>query len=151
MVTLPDEKKVKELIKQNFSVDSKRAWILLSYRDPQTIVLEANGTGPLSEVTNLLKEDQVQYFLIRVPLGDTREHVSAGAEINVSKVRDYCVAWTGPKVGMIEKGKKKADLGAVQALLSPSHAQLYATNRANITEESLKIKSDPKSGSHTID
>ncbi len=52
---------------------------------------------------------------------------------------------------MIEKGKKKSHLGAVQALLSPCHAQLYAVNKANITEQNLKVKSDPKAGTHIID
>jgi len=149
MVSLPDESKVKALIKELFHVNAKRGWILLSYTGPNTVSYTSHGTGPLSEVTNQLKDDQMQYFIIRVPLEDT--DTPPGAEISVAKVRDASVAWTGPKVGLIEKGKKKSHIGALQALLVPVHAQLYCTNKANLTEKNLKEKSDPKAGSHIID
>lgn len=148
-VSLPDEAKVKGLIKELFHINAKRGWILMSYTGPNTVSYTAHGTGPLSEVTALLKDDQMQYFIVRVPLEDT--DTPPGAEIHVNKIRDASVAWTGPKVGLIEKGKKKSHLGAVQALLTPVHAQLYCTNKANLTEKNLKEKSDPKAGSHIID
>ena len=111
----------------------------------------ASGSGGLSEITPHLKDDQCAYFLIRIPLETSETAVGAGAEITLNKIRDCFVAWTGPKVGKIEKGKKQAHHGAVQELLSPSHAQLYAINPATLNEENLKIKSDPKAGSHIID
>lgn len=121
----------------------------MSYTGPNTVSYTAHGTGPLSEVVALLKDDQMQYFIVRVPLEDT--DTPPGAEIHVNKIRDASVAWTGPKVGLIEKGKKKSHLGAVQALLVPVHAQLYCTNKANLTEKTLKEKADPKAGSHIIE
>jgi len=151
MATIPDAEKVRGLIHQLFTVNSPRGWILMGYRDPNTIVYEAHGTGPLSEITSRLQDDKVQYFIIRIPLDDHASHVAAGAEIQVSKTRDVMVSWTGPKVGMIEKGKKKSHLGAMTALLTPVHAELYAVNKANITEKVLKEKSEPHAGSHIID
>ena len=148
-VSLPDEAKVKGLIKELFHINAKRGWILLSYTGPNTVSYTAHGTGQLSEVVSLLKDDQMQYFIVRVPLDDT--DTPPGAEIRVNKYRDASVAWTGPKVGLIEKGKKKSHIGALQALLVPVHAQLYCTNKANLTENNLKAKSDPKAGSHIID
>jgi len=149
MVSLPDEAKVKALIKELYHVNAKRAWILLSYTGPNTVSYTAHGTGPLAEVSNLLRDDQMQYFIVRVPVEES--DTPPGAEIHVSKVRDASVAWTGPRVGLIEKGKKKSHIGALQALLTPVHAQLYCTNKANLTEKVLKEKSDPKAGSHIID
>jgi len=151
MVSLPDEKKVRDLIGQNFHINAKRYWILMNYKDPNTVVLAAHGAGPLSEVIPQLRDDQMQYLLIRLPLDDQAQHVAQGSEITVNKIRDVFVAWTGPKVGLIEKGKKKSHIGALQKLLSPSHAELQAVNRDHFTEENLKYKSDPKSGSHIID
>lgn len=123
----------------------------MSYKDSNTVVLEANGTGGLSEVASRLKDDQCAYFLIRIPLETSETAVGAGAEIQLSKIRDCFVAWTGPKVGKIERGKKSAHHGQLQDLLSPSHAQLLAVNPAALTEENLKVKSDPKAGSHILD
>ena len=123
----------------------------MTYKDSNTVVLEANGTGGLSEIVPRLKEDGCSYFLIRIPLETSETAVAAGAEITLSKIRDCYVAWTGPKVGKIERGKKSAHFGQLQELLSPSHAQLLAVNPAAITEENLKVKSDPKAGSHILD
>lgn len=148
-VSLPDEGKVKALIKELFHVNAKRGWILLSYTAPNVVSYTAHGTGPLSEVTSQLKDDQMQYFIIRVPIDDT--DTPPGAEITVNKVRDASVAWTGPRVGLMEKAKKKSHIGALQALLTPVHAQLYCTNKAALTEKTLREKSDPKAGSHIID
>jgi hypothetical protein len=69
----------------------------------------------------------------------------------VVTVRDVFIAWTGPKVGLMEKGKKKSHLGALQALLSPAHAQLECVNKQNFTEANVVYKSDPKAGSHIIE
>jgi len=152
MVSLPDAQKVKDLITQNFGVSSLRAWILMGYSDPTTVRLEAHGVGSLAEFIDRLEDNKIQYFLLRLPLGnDPSTDVQAGAEIKVSKNRDVFCAWTGPGVGIIEKGKKKSHLGSIEALLSPSHAQLQATNRSHLIEKTLIEKSDPKSGSHIID
>jgi len=152
MVSLPDAQKVKDLISQNYGVNALRAWILMGYSDPTTVRLEAHGVGSLSEFIDRLEDNKIQYFLLRLPLGnDPSTDVVAGAEIKVSKNRDVFCCWTGPGVGIIEKGKKKSHLGSIEALLSPSHAQLQATNRSHLNEKTIIEKSDPKSGSHIID
>ena len=54
----------------------------MSYKDANTVVLEANGTGGLSEVASRLREDQCAYFLIRIPLETSETAVAAGADAN---------------------------------------------------------------------
>jgi hypothetical protein len=151
MVSLPDERKIKGLITELFHVNAQRAWILMTYSNPTTVVYNSHGTGPLSEVVSKLKDTEIAYIMIRFPLHDAASHVSPGAEIQVSKIRDAFIAWYGPKVGIIERGKKKSHVGALQGLCVPVHCQLEAKNLANFTEENLKSKSDPAAGSHIID
>lgn len=88
----------------------------MTYSNPTTVSYNSHGTGPLSEVVSKLKDTEIAYIMIRFPLGDAASHVSPGAEIQVSKTRDAFIAWYGPKVGIIERGKKKSHLGALQAL-----------------------------------
>jgi len=51
----------------------------------------------------------------------------------------------------MKKAKKRANLGELEALLVPNHSQLEALNKANFTDEVIKDRSGPLSGSHVID
>ncbi len=101
----------------------------MRYRDANTIVYDSHGTGPLTEITDKLQDNEMAYMIFRLPLdnpsGTDNVRTGPGAEIQVNKVRDVFVAWTGPKVGLIEKGKKKSHLGTMQALLSVRSWILY--------------------------
>lgn len=57
----------------------------------------------------------------------------------------------GPSVGIIEKGKKTAQLGDAEALLQPYHAALTALSKENLNDETIIDRSNPLSGSHVID
>lgn len=57
----------------------------------------------------------------------------------------------GPGVGVIEKGKKVASMGDVEALLQPFHSSLTALSRTNFNDETIIDRSNPLSGSHIID
>ncbi len=45
------------------------------------------------------------------------------------------VIWTGPKVGVIEKAKKKIHVGGVSLLLKPHHANLTSVQKELLTEQ----------------
>ncbi len=91
--------------------NSKSGWILLSYVGPSTLHFSASGSGGASELKNYLQDDQIQYAVLR-----------AGG-------KDTFITWVGPQVGIIEKGKKSANLGDAQSFLQPFHSQITATSR----------------------
>jgi hypothetical protein len=80
------------------------SWVLLAYSAATEIVLVASGVRPLEELAALLRDDQVQYALLRVPTpGDS------------TRRRDMFVTWIGPAVRSIEKGASaRLDLLAEQ-------------------------------------
>jgi hypothetical protein len=145
-VNNPDKEKVQGIIQQLWTKDSRRAWLVMDYhpKDPNTVVYRASGTGPISEAVALLADDKVQYCLVRLPID------KVAGEINVNAKRDIFIVWCGPKVGVIEKGKKKIHTGAMAAFLKPSHAELQAVRRELLTESNLLYCSDPN-GMHIID
>jgi len=140
----PDSAKVQALIKELWSKDNRRAWLLMGYSGPETVVYEGHGTGAISEAVAKLQDNKIQYLLVRLPL--TKKE----GEITVDTVRDVFVAWTGPRVPIIEKGRKKIHIGSMAAFLKPSHAELQAVNRDLLTEQNLLYCSDPH-GAHIID
>jgi len=144
-IKCPDAAAVRALIQKNFNSSAQRAWVLLGYQGKDTIVLEGSGTGPVSEVVAKLQDDKVQYFLVRFPMGDT------AGEVHASTTRDVMVVWAGPKVGVIEKAKKKTHLGGITLLLSPHNANLTAVQKEFLTEQNLVFCSDPHAGTHAIE
>jgi len=140
-----DSAAIRSLIQKNFTRESQRAWVLLGYQGKDTIILEGSGAGPVSEVVAKLQDDKVQYFLVRFPMGE-----QAG-EVQANTTRDVMVVWVGPKVGVIEKAKKKTHLGGVTLLLSPHNANLTAVQKEFLTEQNLQFCSDPHAGTHAIE
>jgi len=121
-------------------------WMVLGYQG-NTIVIQSQGkSGGVVEVVKQLKDDEVQYVLIRLS-------VHSGVVDGSAKqyTRDIFITWTGPAVKIIEKGKKKGNLPAVAAHLQPHHVELEAVNRESFTEANVRARSDPTSGSHVID
>eukprot|EP01121_Diplochlamys_sp_Union-15-3_P020172 TRINITY_DN779_c0_g2_i1.p1 TRINITY_DN779_c0_g2~~TRINITY_DN779_c0_g2_i1.p1 ORF type:complete len:162 (-),score=38.94 TRINITY_DN779_c0_g2_i1:112-540(-) len=125
-----------------FKDGNRSGWVLLGYEGKSNDVkLVASGNGKPEEMAHLLKDDEVQYAIVRIP-DQKDEHPT---------IRDIFIAWTGPKVKIIERGKKKTHVGEVEALLQPVHASLTATNSKNFNEHVIRDKSGPLSGSHVID
>jgi len=67
------------------------------------------------------------------------------------QTRDVFIAWIGPNVGVLEKGKKQPYMGEVKELLKPFHADLLVLSKRNLTFKLLWDRSGPTSGSHVID
>ncbi len=91
-----------------------------------------------------LVDNQMQYAIVRLA-------VSKDPDTGKVKTRDIFISWVGPRVGTIDKGKKKAHLGTVMEVLKPSHQTVYAYGRNNFNEEKLIEVSQPSAAEHVID
>lgn len=54
-------------------------------------------------------------------------------------------------MGIIEKGKKQAYLADAEQFLQPFHASITVLSKQNFDDENVLDRSNPLSGSHTID
>eukprot|EP01132_Coremiostelium_polycephalum_P005874 gene5874-7310_t len=118
-------------------------WVVLNYVGPSTIRFINSGYGEenvCSQVSQLLEDDQIQYGLMRFKVNEKGTLKTT--------MRDIFFTWIGPNVGIIEKGKKTANLGEVQYFLQPYHADITILNKNNFTTETVLDRSHPLSGSH---
>jgi len=53
------------------------------------------------------------------------------------QTRDVFIQWVGPKVGTLERGKKKADLTAIQEVFKGYHFAVTVYSRRKLTIECL--------------
>ncbi|KAL6065503.1 ADF-H domain-containing protein [Balamuthia mandrillaris] len=148
-VRFADQGSIKAAIADVLSPTTFSGWVLVGYSGPETLVLQAKGSGGVPELVSNLKDNEVQYCLVRIPLENAVS--SSRAQGDPQKTRDVFIAWTGPAVKIIEKGKKMAHVGDVTKVLAPSHAELTAISKQNFTEAVVRDRSDVLSGSHVID
>ncbi len=143
-VRFDNEAELREAQAALFNVNSESGWLLLNYVGPSTVHFAAGGEGGVEEISPHLQDDQIQYALVR--LGGIQEKGTLK-----ETVRDVFLIWIGPGVGIIEKGKKTAFLGDVQAYLQPFNADVTVLNRDKFNRDTVLDRSSPLSGSHVID
>ncbi len=105
----PDSALVQQLLKQLFTADSKSAWLLMGYSDPDTVAYQAHGTGSVNEVGSKLLDTEIQFCLVRIP-------VNKEGSTTVS-TRDVLIAWIGRSVGIMERGKRRLHLDFMSSFL----------------------------------
>jgi hypothetical protein len=130
-----------KLMDERFGKGPIASYVVLGYNDSSgAIRMQAGGEGGVDEMVSQLKDDQIQYCLIRITY----------LEDGHTLTRDVFVQWNGPKVSAIQKGIKKAHCGEVKTVLCPTAIELLASSKANFTLETLLARSAP-TAIHIID
>jgi len=115
--------------------------MLCGYVNDTTIALQSSGDGDVKQLVEYLKDDEVQYALIRLP------EKKDGLLVSL----DVYICWMGSSLSKMKAGKRVAThSGEVQVLLSPNHAQLTASSKQQFTEENIRLKARPEAGSHHL-
>jgi hypothetical protein len=116
-----------------------RGWVLLGYSgNTNNVELNGHGFGGIDEFLGQLKDDQIQYLLLRLPVD------SEGL------TKDIFINWVGPKVSKIQQGKKVEHLADLKSVLGPAHTELTALTKVRFDEKKIRELSDPSSGSHIL-
>jgi len=87
-----------------------------------------------------LGDDKIQYVLVRI----------SDKKGGVETTRDVLINWIGPKVPILQRGKKSLYIEDVKKVLRPFHAALEGNSKEHFTEENVREKSHPLSGSHFL-
>merc|ERR1712110_56516 len=143
MATFANASAVTAAVAEVLTSHSSSGWVVVGYKDNQTIDLVGKGTGGVSEMVRVLNPDEAFYCLVRIQdnIKETLHHTT----------RDIFISFFGPNMSILQRGKKKSDLATVQRVLKPFHADISAVSLTNLTEENVREKSMPLSGSHMID
>eukprot|EP01133_Synstelium_polycarpum_P010634 gene10634-12374_t len=151
MVGFTNPEQLKQALEKFKDANNVSDWILVSYKDANTFQYVCSGTGGSKSLVQHLKDNEVLYILMRQVYSESDPGFKEGIIGNKANTKDIFIAWTGPSVGIIEKGKKKSHVADAKALFQPFHAELTAINSANFTDAIVKDRSSPLSGSHIID
>merc|ERR1712137_1401132 len=137
------EIEIEEILMKLFckGLEGEGSWVVVGYNDETTLSVQASGTGGLEEMVEVLANDEVQYCLVRIQV----------EKDGVTTHRDVFIFWSGPNVSIVVRGKRKTHLGAMQKILRPFHADLLAYNKELLTEDVVRDRSHPLSGSHVIE
>ncbi|KAF2075350.1 hypothetical protein CYY_003326 [Polysphondylium violaceum] len=102
--------------------DSKGStpWIIYGYIDPNSIVFKASGEG-VEDMVEKLKDFEIAYMLVRCQYNENDTGFQSDA-----RTKDVFITWIGPRVPILEKGKKTSHLGGVKAFFQPYHAEITA-------------------------
>jgi len=127
------------------SSTSKAGWLVLSYEGKTHIALTAQGDSDnVDDWVTYLKDDDIQYVLMRLPKGRLVE------DLGLTATKDVFITWTGPNVGRVARGMKKGDFADVSGHCQPHHVDVEAINKKNITNDNVRFKTFG-AGSHVID
>jgi len=135
------ENQLIEALDKIFNSKLLKGWIVVGYESARVLTLQASGET-IEELLEKLKEDEVQYILLRIPVFKSNQFLVA---------RDIFITWIGSEVTNVEKGRKGIHLGEIKSYFQPYHAELTALSKENFTIEEVTKLSSPFSGSHVID
>jgi len=147
-VRFEDEMAIHQAKENLLAPGNIQGWLILAYTGPTTVTLQATGTGSVDELRNFLLEDDIQYILTRLPELDKDV---ADRKDGKCVTKDVFITWIGPKLRTIERGKKQSHIGTVATFLQPHQVELTAKNLEKFSEETVRQKSEPSSGSHLIE
>jgi hypothetical protein len=95
--------------------------VLVRYKDDKTLVFQKSGTGSVEDLKPHLNEAEVQFALLRIQASSADPKVT----------RDVFVAWFGPKVKTIEKGKKKGHIPDVRKVMQVRNPPVFVRCASN--------------------
>jgi len=144
VLTFTDIDAIRENISNIQVATNHFGWVTIGYITQNKLSIQATGYKSVDELAEHLKDEQIQYALLRIGIDFDRDQ-------KVTKTRDILIVWYGPKVKMLEKGQKTSHLGDIKKVFKPYHSELSVTGKNCFNLETILERSSPGSGSHSID
>jgi len=142
-ISFSNQEEFEEAKAQLLDPKTSGGWLTVGYSSPLTLVMQGHGDGGVEELLNSLDDSQIQYIMFR--LSAPVDGVAKNA------TKDVFINWIGPKVGGLEKGKKRLYVDTVQQMFKPYHCALEAVGRRTFNEKTIRERIGHYGGSHTID
>jgi len=99
VLTFTDIDAIRENISNIQVAANHFGWVTIGYITQNKLSIQATGYKSVDELAEHLKDEQIQYALLRIGIDFDRDQ-------KVTKTRDILIVWYGPKVKMLEKGQK---------------------------------------------
>jgi hypothetical protein len=137
VVTLVGAEAIRKAVAILLDRATPRGWLIVGYvGTTNNIELVAYGFGGIDEFLGHLKDDQMQYLLLRLPADPV--------------TKDIFINWVGPKVSKIQQGKKSEHHGDLKSVLGPVHGDLTVLTKIGFNDQKIRELADPSSGTHIL-
>ena len=103
-------------------------WVLLGYTNNTTLEVVGKGTGGVNELIPLLKDDAVNYGLVRI---------NFVAEDETKRTKFVFFAWAGPSASVLKKGKMSVHKASVKTIFKDFAVELQSDSRDDLSEDAL--------------
>ncbi|KXS22439.1 actin depolymerizing protein [Gonapodya prolifera JEL478] len=131
-VTIRDENALKGALDAIRTNEDPTNWVLVGHDadSPNVVALQATGTGGFNELRSHLKDDQVQYALLRIFV-----------KVDLTTTTKFVYLYNlGERVPLMKKGRFGVVKGDVQKRFQPYHADIEIENPEGATEEEITKK-----------
>ncbi|KAI6652797.1 Drebrin-like protein [Oopsacas minuta] len=134
---ITDQDTIKEAIAEVRSDVSPTNWVIIGHDNPNVIKLHSVGQGGAKEIADNLKEDEVQYALLRVV-----------EDYEMTKTTKFVyIRWLGEGVPFARRGRYSVLQSSISPLFNPSHITIDTSELEDITDDNILEKIKEHSGS----
>lgn len=136
---ITEQQDIKDAIAQVRSDASPTNWVIIGheYNNPNVIKLELLGNGGAEEIASNLKDDGVQYALLRVVEDYEMTHTT----------KFVYIKWLGEGIPFARRGRYSVLQSDISPFFNPSHITIDTSDREDITDEKILEKIKEHSGS----
>ncbi|KAJ2720817.1 actin binding protein [Coemansia sp. Benny D115] len=121
--------------KRILSGDPSTAWAVFGFdRGGTALNVQAQGNGPLDELSEEFSDGQVQFAFVRVQ------------DPNTQLPKFVLISWCGQGVPVFRKGMVSSQVGEVQQVLSGAHVTVLARTLEDVEESEILDKVGRSSG-----
>jgi len=131
-IKFADQASILDAIKDVRADDTPTNWVLVGFADggSDTLTLLGKGTGGVNELKALLKDDEVQYGLVRL-----MDQID-----NSATVKFIFIHFVGEQVKYTRKARIGIHIGKVTEIFTPHHNELTISKLDDISEEIIVKK-----------
>jgi len=131
-IKFADQASIIDAIKDVRADDTPTNWVLVGFADggSDTLTLLGKGTGGINEVKALLKDDEVQYGLVRL-----MDQID-----NSATVKFIFIHFVGEQVKYTRKARIGIHIGKITEIFTPHHTELTISKLDDISEEIIVKK-----------
>jgi len=123
-VVFDDVTGLKNIVQEVFPSSAYSGWILVGYGEGGNLGVVGTSSKGVEELLPHLLDDQVQYALVRIDVE--------------GKTKDVFITLIGPKVGTLEKGKKKSHIGDIHKVMPSGHFTITTYGKSHLNDAELK-------------
>lgn len=102
-------------------------WAVFQYEGNNKIVLQAKGSGGISELVGQLDENSSQYAFLRVISGDSESR----------RAKFVFISWCGEGVGALKRAKMSVHKASVKTVVRDFAIEIHATSLDELSEEEI--------------